>query len=87
MGADSSTENTLNAPEFICPICLPKHKSLEFWRKKASMGVRSTWGGGWPLWPPGFDGPAYILVHGRPTFSGGATERAELEAPQKGAQI
>ena len=29
MGADSSTENTLNAPEFICPICLPKPKSSE----------------------------------------------------------
>ena len=27
MGADSSAENT---PEFICPICLPKPKRLEF---------------------------------------------------------
>jgi hypothetical protein len=28
MGADSSAENTSNAPKFICPICLPKPKSL-----------------------------------------------------------
>ena len=27
MGADSSVENTPNAPEFICTICLPKPKS------------------------------------------------------------
>ena len=30
MGADSSTENTPNAPEFICPICLLKPKSSGF---------------------------------------------------------
>ena len=30
MGADCSAENTSNAPEFICPICLPKPKSSEF---------------------------------------------------------
>ena len=29
-GADSLAENTLNTPEFICPICLPKPKSSEF---------------------------------------------------------
>ena len=27
MAADSSAENTPNAPEFICPICLRKPKS------------------------------------------------------------
>ena len=30
MGADSSAENTTNAPEFICPIGLPKPKSSGF---------------------------------------------------------
>jgi hypothetical protein len=30
MGADGLAENTLNAPEFIFPICLPKPKSSEF---------------------------------------------------------
>ena len=30
MGADSFAENTPNAPEFICPICLPKPKSSGF---------------------------------------------------------
>ena len=34
MGADSSAENTPNAPEFICPICLPKPKSLDFNEKR-----------------------------------------------------
>ena len=43
MGADSSAENTQNAPEFICPICLPKPKSSEFQWKKALLGVRSLW--------------------------------------------
>ena len=43
MGADSFAENTLNAPEFIYPICLPKPKSSVFQRKKASLGVRSPW--------------------------------------------
>ena len=30
MGADSLAENTPNAPEFICPVCLPKPKSSGF---------------------------------------------------------
>ena len=30
MGADTSAENTLDAPKFICPICQPKPKSLGF---------------------------------------------------------
>ena len=29
MGADSLAENTPNAPEFICPTCLPKPKVLD----------------------------------------------------------
>ena len=41
MGADSLAENTPNAPEFICPICLPKPKSSGFQWRKASLGVRS----------------------------------------------
>ena len=41
MGADSLAENTPNAPEFICPICLPKPKSSEFPQKRASLGFRS----------------------------------------------
>ena len=41
MGAESLTENTPNAPEFICPICLPNPKSSGFQWKKASLGVRS----------------------------------------------
>ena len=40
MDADSMTENT---PKVMCPICLPKLKSLEFQWKKASLGVRSPW--------------------------------------------
>ena len=33
-GADSLAENTPNAQEFICPICLPKPKSSGFqWKK------------------------------------------------------
>ena len=36
-------ENTPNASEFICPICLPKPKSSVFQWKKASLGVRSPW--------------------------------------------
>ena len=39
----SSAENTPNAPEFICPICLPKPKSSGFQWKKASLCVRSPW--------------------------------------------
>ena len=35
MGADSSAENTPNAPKSICLICLPKLKSLGFQWKKA----------------------------------------------------
>ena len=41
MGADSLAKKTPNAPEFICPICLPKPKSSGFQWKKASLGVRS----------------------------------------------
>ena len=41
MGADSLTENTENAPELICPICLPKPKSSGFQWKKASLGIHS----------------------------------------------
>ena len=43
IGADSLAENTPNAPEFICPICLPKPKSSEFQWKTASFGVHSPW--------------------------------------------
>ena len=43
MGADSLAQNTSIAPEFICPICLPKHKSSGFQCKKASLGFRSPW--------------------------------------------
>ena len=35
MGADSLAQNTPNAPEFICPICLSKSKSSGFQWKKA----------------------------------------------------
>ena len=42
MVADSSAENTPNATKFICPICVPKPKSLGFQWKKASLGVRSS---------------------------------------------
>ena len=41
MGSDSSDKNTPNAPEFICPICLPKTKSFGFQWKKASLGISS----------------------------------------------
>ena len=43
MGADKLFKNTPNAPKFICPNCLPKPRSLGFWWKKASLGVRSPW--------------------------------------------
>ena len=43
MGADGWAENTPNAPEFICPICLPKPKSSGFQWKKASSVVHSPW--------------------------------------------
>ena len=33
MGADKLAENTPNAPKYICPICLPKPKSLGFLKK------------------------------------------------------
>ena len=39
MGADSSAENSPNAPEFICPICLTKSKSSGFQWEKASLGL------------------------------------------------
>ena len=42
MGADSLSENTPNAPESICPICLPKHKCSGFQWKKASLGVPTS---------------------------------------------
>ena len=42
MVADSLAENTPNAPEFVCPICLPKTKSSGFQWKKASLGVRGS---------------------------------------------
>ena len=41
MGADKSAKNTLNAPKFICPNCLPKAKSLGFRWKKVSLGGRN----------------------------------------------
>jgi hypothetical protein len=34
MGADKLAENTTNAPKLICPICLPKPKSLGFDEKR-----------------------------------------------------
>ena len=34
MGAESSAENTPNAKEVICPICLPKPKGLDFNEKR-----------------------------------------------------
>ena len=34
LGADSLAKNTLNAPEFICPICLPNPKVLDFNEKR-----------------------------------------------------
>ena len=36
MGADKSAENTPNAQKIFGKICLPKHKSLEFSKKKKS---------------------------------------------------
>ena len=42
-GADSLVENTLTAPEFICPIFLPKPKSSRCQWKKALFGVCSPW--------------------------------------------
>ena len=38
LGADSLAENTTNAPEFICPICLPKPKRSGFQWKKGFIG-------------------------------------------------
>ena len=43
MGADSSAENTPNAPKFISPICLPKPKSSGCQQRKALLDVRSPW--------------------------------------------
>ena len=40
MGADKSVKNTPNSLKCICPNWLPKPKSLGFWWKKASLGVR-----------------------------------------------
>ena len=42
MVADSSAENTPNAPEFVCPICLPKTKSSGLQWEKASLGIRGS---------------------------------------------
>ena len=41
MGADISAENAPNAPEFICPICLPEPKSSGFQWKKASKASKN----------------------------------------------
>ena len=43
MGADSLAKNTPNAPEFICPICLPMCVSSGFPWKKALSDVGSPW--------------------------------------------
>ena len=43
MAADIFAKHTPNAPEFICPICLPKPKSSGMHWKKASLRVRSPW--------------------------------------------
>ena len=43
MGADKAAENTPNAPKFTNPNCLHKPKSLGFWWKNASLGIRSPW--------------------------------------------
>ena len=39
-GADNLAENTPNAPEFICPICLPSAQAQKFWisMKKGFIG-------------------------------------------------
>ena len=34
MSNDSSAKNTPNAPEFVCPICLPKPNVLDFDEKR-----------------------------------------------------
>ena len=45
MGADKSAENTPNAPKFICPNCLPKHRSLRFsWKIWCPLSVIATIG-------------------------------------------
>ena len=41
MGADISAENTPNAPEFICPICLPWSPKVLDFNEKGFIGVRS----------------------------------------------
>ena len=38
MGADKLSENTPNAPKFICPNCLPKSKSFGISMKKDFIG-------------------------------------------------
>ena len=57
MGADSSAENTPNAPEFISPICLPKPKSSGFQEKRlhwasvvrgAGHKNKNEFAAGWP---------------------------------------
>ena len=42
MGGYSSDENTPNAPEFICPICLPNPKSSGFQWNDDALGIRSS---------------------------------------------
>ena len=38
MGADSLAESTLNALEFVCPICLPKPENFGFqWNKNGNV--------------------------------------------------
>ena len=44
MGADSLAENTPNALEFICPICLPKPKNSGFqWASLVRGHLRGIW--------------------------------------------
>ena len=38
IGADSLAVKTQNAPEFICPICLPKPKKFWISMKKGYIG-------------------------------------------------
>ena len=38
-GAGKSAEDTPNAHQIFGPICMPKRKSLEFLKKKLSLGV------------------------------------------------
>jgi leucyl-tRNA synthetase len=42
MGADKLVESTQNAPEFICPNCLPKSKNFDEKRLHWASVVRVT---------------------------------------------